>query len=645
TAAFSVPVPATGTAATGYLTAQPKYFAAVIEATAAGANATTSVKFLPTQVQGSQVVVTLPLGSFTNGATIALVQPSSSYGQVVFDAPPTLSFDAGASSYSIPCSATYDIDPLIGQLINDGHTTSNTTGQFIIYPDPGTTPDLNSISLASDIFELDSGSAPSFDSATGELTVPVKLKAGWDSATNLETTLDFNCDLPAANFQEGGMLSLTGGLAIQGGVPGNENLFYIDGTVAQTEMVITRYNVTVNGSYAATTGAGSYPPGTNVAINAGARSGYTFAGWTVNSGSMALANAAAASTSFKMPATDVAVTANWQPVATPPQPPATTYTVRYLPGDHGAFSQVVYSGLALGAPTPSAPAAPGEAGWTFAGWSPAPSATVTGDVAYIAQWSQPVTAYYTVTFVDKDGTVLKTESVPAGGSATPPGNPSLSGYEFTGWSGSYTNVLADTTVTAQYKEVTAPAPNPSTTQPNTPENTSTPSPAPAPPTTPSFAEQAQEEGIFVAHIGPLDIPLTGPDGVAAWALLNLILAILGIVAAVVAAIRFALTRRTGSNADQGTPAASAYRPLTESRDPKKADDKAAARSRRKAIWTLVTIVLALVGIAVFFLTEDIRLPLVFLDRWTILNAAILVAGIVTCIISLLNRKKDDNSSR
>ncbi len=59
---------------------------------------------------------------------------------------------------------------------------------------------------------------------------------------------------------------------------------------------------------------------------------------------------------------------------------------------------------------------------------------------------------YSVTFVDWDGTVLKSETVTSGAAATPPDTPTRSGYSFTGWSGSYSNITADTTITAQYIE-------------------------------------------------------------------------------------------------------------------------------------------------------------------------------------------------
>ena len=56
----------------------------------------------------------------------------------------------------------------------------------------------------------------------------------------------------------------------------------------------------------------------------------------------------------------------------------------------------------------------------------------------------------TVSFEDWDGTGLKTETVLEGGNATPPSDPSRTGYTFTGWSGSNQNVQTDITLTAQY---------------------------------------------------------------------------------------------------------------------------------------------------------------------------------------------------
>ena len=72
----------------------------------------------------------------------------------------------------------------------------------------------------------------------------------------------------------------------------------------------TRYAVTVNGSYADVSGAGSYAAGSIVTVRAGSRSGYTFNGWTSGS-NVVFDDPNAAETTFTMPDGSVTVTANW----------------------------------------------------------------------------------------------------------------------------------------------------------------------------------------------------------------------------------------------------------------------------------------------------------------------------------------------
>lgn len=101
---------------------------------------------------------------------------------------------------------------------------------------------------------------------------------------------------------------------------------------------------------------------------------------------------------------------------------------------------------------------PTRYGYVFLGWSTSSTAGyasyATGDsftsndnTTLYAVWAP---AAYTVTFMDSNGTVLKTETVPYGGSATPPANPTSEGYTFSYWDTPYTNVTTDIVTTAVY---------------------------------------------------------------------------------------------------------------------------------------------------------------------------------------------------
>lgn len=64
-----------------------------------------------------------------------------------------------------------------------------------------------------------------------------------------------------------------------------------------------------------------------------------------------------------------------------------------------------------------------------------------------------VSVTYTVTFKDWDGSVLKTQTVQSGSSATAPDNPTRDGYSFTGWDKTFNNITSDLIITAQYKQI------------------------------------------------------------------------------------------------------------------------------------------------------------------------------------------------
>jgi uncharacterized repeat protein (TIGR02543 family) len=132
----------------------------------------------------------------------------------------------------------------------------------------------------------------------------------------------------------------------------------------------------------------SYDSGESVYVvaNTGGlvRSGYTFMGWayssTASTAVFAVIDNSVSPASFTIH-DNVDLFAVWSP---------TVYTVTYQPGTHGTFTAQVTTNLHYGDQTPAAPTVTGDAGWTFTGWQPTPSATVTSDTTYVAQWTQTI---------------------------------------------------------------------------------------------------------------------------------------------------------------------------------------------------------------------------------------------------------------
>ncbi len=92
-----------------------------------------------------------------------------------------------------------------------------------------------------------------------------------------------------------------------------------------------------------------------------------------------------------------------------------------------------------------APSVPEKAGYQFDGWNKS-FTNVSEDLDVYAVYSS---SQYTVTYIDYNGNILKQESITEGGDGNPP-TPARTGYDFTGWSGSYLNVTSNRTLIAEY---------------------------------------------------------------------------------------------------------------------------------------------------------------------------------------------------
>ena len=172
------------------------------------------------------------------------------------------------------------------------------------------------------------------------------------------------------------------------------------------------------------TNPSEYEPGfSTFTLHNPSKAGYTFAGWTGSNG--------------EEPQTEVSVTtettgeltytANWT---------AIDYTVTYdLAGGATTSEETVFT-QHYGDKT-AAIAEPTKAGYTFGGWTPAVAETVTGDAAYTAQWTA---TEYKITYELDGGALDEGESNPETYTVETEtftlANPTRSGYNFLGWTGS-----------------------------------------------------------------------------------------------------------------------------------------------------------------------------------------------------------------
>ena len=136
--------------------------------------------------------------------------------------------------------------------------------------------------------------------------------------------------------------------------------------------------------------------------------------------------------------------------------------------------------------------------------------------------------------------------------------------------------------------------------------------------------------------GIFEIPLhAGPGtGYHAWALVNLILAIAGAILAIITAIRVLVHKRDEKDDDEDE---RDY--IEEDFEPEKEKQK-----RLRLVWILTSLTTGILGIIVFLLTEDMRLPMVLVDRWTIVNVIIFSLGVITYIFEIKRDKDDDDDS-
>ena len=196
-----------------------------------------------------------------------------------------------------------------------------------------------------------------------------------------------------------------------------------------------------------------------------------------------------------------------------------------------------------------------------------------------------------------------------------------------------------------------PNPNPATPTPTpvapvVPATVATPTPKPTatPSTTPSDnggKGDGNNDGEIGETINDNETPLANGEDIAdnatplaglgtgAWALINLILTIVTTLLSILLLIGYIGKKKKALEDEDGNVV------LDEN-----GKEVMEYEKNKKGLWRLISIIPALIAIIVFIFTEDMTLPMIFVDKWTILHAVIALVQVVVMV--LCKKKKDEN---
>ena len=346
---------------------------------------------------------------------------------------------------------------------------------------------------------------------------------------------------------------------------------------------------------------------------------------------------------------------------------------------------------------------PTKEGYTFVGWMSAEVEVVNGkftmpakDVTLTAQWEANT---YKVTYDLNGGEWTETTNeFPYEYKATVEvvkTVPTREGYKFSGWrseevtieNDAFTMPAKDVVLKAVWEANPTPTPIPSEEPTPTPAPTEEPTPTPAPteeptptpapnpnpnPATPTPTPVApvvpatvatptptptatpsatpsdnggkgdgNNDGEIGETINDNDTPLANGEDIAdnatplaglgtgAWALINLILTIVTTLLSILLLIGYIGKKKKALEDEDGNVV------LDEN-----GKEVMEYEKNKKGLWRLISIIPALIAIIVFIFTEDMTLPMIFVDKWTILHVVIALVQVVVMV--LCKKKKDEN---
>ncbi|MBR2592904.1 MAG: hypothetical protein IKD62_08070, partial [Oscillospiraceae bacterium] len=168
-------------------------------------------------------------------------------------------------------------------------------------------------------------------------------------------------------------------------------------------------------------------------------------------------------------------------------------------------------------------------------------------------------------------------------------------------------------------------PTPPVDPPTPPDNPPTP---PTPPDNPNPpAEITSDPTPPVTEEIIEEAPPTAGLGNRAWALLNLLCAIATVITGILMLVTYFRNKDEDEEEEEAVPYAKAQ-----------VQDKDEEEEKKRKKSKFLGLIPAIGAVIAFILTEDMRLPMIFIDKWTPLMVVILVVGLV---LALVTRNRDD----
>ena len=137
-------------------------------------------------------------------------------------------------------------------------------------------------------------------------------------------------------------------------------------------------------------------------------------------------------------------------------------------------------------------------------------------------------------------------------------------------------------------------------------------------------EELRGSGVPIIMIGDREVPLFGGGNPYVWSLVNLVLSSIGVLFAIIIGVRFAAQKRR-EHLEFGLIYVA------------QGDE---TREKRRITWLVTAVLMGVAGPVVFFLTQDMSLLMVLLDRWSIVNAVILAVEIVSYLLAFRQEGDD-----